>query len=154
MVRTSAVQDQRATLPDLTTATRLEELLRASPLAVGDVFDLMENLTAIHSLGIAPISGLAVKEWERLLRFTRELGVGETRYDGEDREWLLARRLYKDYVLVDSRVYYQVQPPSRRWGDDASGSAVVETMLSVRQPEVEFARDYFEQLWKLAEGSG
>jgi hypothetical protein len=63
------------------------------------------------------------------------------------------RRLYKDYVLVDSRVYYQVQPPSRRWGDDESGSAVVETLLSVRAPEVEFARDYFEQLWKLAGGS-
>jgi ABC-type multidrug transport system fused ATPase/permease subunit len=234
---TASSEQVRASLAGLNAATRLEELLHASPLSSEDVSNLVKDITAIHDLGIFLVSELATAEWNRLARFIGELKTGRTRYAGEDREWLLAltsrardeivatssmsvddgfwetelgaryvdmqgeavgrgvrvrrvfllddsrpatdvtfqkaratqqqkqievrilhverltpaqRTLYKDYVLFDQGIYYQVQPPTRRWATDQETAAVTETLLSTRPEEVEFGRNYFEQLWDMA----
>ena len=238
---TASGEQMRTSLAHLNAATRLEDLLRASPLRSEDVSNLAKDITAIHDLGVFLISELAMTEWKRLVRFIGELKTGETRYIGEDREWLLAltsrvqneivatssmsvdgsfwetelgaryvdmqgeavargvrvrrvflldesrpapdvifqrvwatqqqkhievrilpvgrltilqHNLYKDYVLFDQKIYYQVQPPARRWVNDKATGAVAETLLSAKPEEVEFGRSYFEQLWHVAKAPG
>jgi hypothetical protein len=60
------------------------------------------------------------------------------------------QKIYKDYVVFDKRLYYQVRPPSQI-GALGSQAAVMETRLSLKAYDIETGVGYFEELWKLAE---
>lgn len=59
---------------------------------VDEVSRVLEELEGIGSPGV--VRGVAAAEVRRVFRFLKQLAGGEARYDGEDRDWLLA--------LVDS----------------------------------------------------
>jgi hypothetical protein len=61
----------------------------------------------------------------------------------------IQRNSYRDFVVFDKRVYYQVQAPPRI-GTVSSPAAVVETRLSARTEDVDWAMVSFEELWELA----
>jgi ABC-type multidrug transport system fused ATPase/permease subunit len=62
----------------------------------------------------------------------------------------IQRNSYRDFVVFDKRLYYQVQSPPKI-GTASSQAAVVETRLTVRAEDVESAMVRFEELWDLAD---
>jgi hypothetical protein len=90
-------------LNKVTRAARLFTRIEDSPIDPTNIERLVDNLRTLKADAPDLISGLAVSEFERLTKFIENLGSGEAKYKGEDREWLLTlTRTVKTEILATS----------------------------------------------------